>query len=135
MNGLVFIQLQAAGCVIEPCGSRVTCNPPPTDTDADYRVHYRYEDHDRVVRIIQENAFEPEGGTHYNDSTGDFHSWRLGEINLLISANDQWIGRHRLATELCRMLNIMDKQTRIAVFQRVLYDAEYPVKAEKDFPF
>lgn len=135
MNGLVFIQLQAAGCIIEPCGSRVTCNPPPTDTDADYRVAYHADNHDRVVRIIQENGFEPDGGRHYNDSTNDFHSWRLGQINLLISANPDWIERHKLATTLCKMINIMDKQLRIAVFQRILYNADYPVKAKEDFQF
>lgn len=122
------------GLTAEPCGSRVTCNPPPTDTDADYRIQYERHDHDALVALLKDCGFEPDGGKHYADSLSNFHSWRSGEINLLISSNPEWIRRHRLATWLCKSINIMDKQLRIALFQRILYREEYAENNE-DIPF
>lgn len=39
------------GCVIEPCGSRVTCNPPPMDTDRDLLVEMP-DDHEKISSIV-----------------------------------------------------------------------------------
>lgn len=122
MNDLVLIQLQEMGCVVEPCGSRVTCNPPPTDTDRDYLVEVRrYADFEQAVEIIMENGFHPEGSDHYRNSDFDFQSWRLDEINLIVTYKHWFALRHRAATTVCKSLNLMDKADRIALFQKMLY--------------
>lgn len=138
MNDLVLIQLQGMGCVVEPCGSRVTCNPPPTDTDRDYLVEVkRYADYEQAIEIIIENGFYPEGSDHYRNSDFNFQSWRLGEINLIVTYKEWFASRHRSATMVCKSLNLMDKADRIALFQKILYGNrpdEKTIEAE-DIPY
>lgn len=138
MGDLVLIQLQEMGCVVEPCGSRVTCNPPPTDTDRDYLVEVkRYADYEQAIQIIMENGFYPEGSDHYRNSDFDFQSWRLGEINLIVTYKEWFANRHRAATTVCKSLNLMDKSDRIALFQKILYGNrpdEKTIEAE-DIPY
>ncbi|QIW87550.1 hypothetical protein Ab1vBOLIVR4_gp33 [Agrobacterium phage OLIVR4] len=135
MNDLVLIQLQEMGCVVEPCGSRVTCNPPPTDTDRDYLVEVkRYADFEQAVEIIMENGFHPEGSDHYRNSDFDFQSWRFGEINLIVTYKDWFATRHRAATTVCKSLKLMDKADRIALFQKILYGVS-PDSKDKDIPY
>lgn len=137
MNDLVLIQLQEMGCVVEPCGSRVTCNPPPTDTDRDYLVEFTRGMLERVINIIMENGFSPESSNHYRNDDFDFQSWRLGEINLIITCKGWFAQRHRAATAVCKSLNLMDKADRIALFQKILYGNrpdEKTIEAE-DIPY
>jgi hypothetical protein len=121
--------LTALGCTVEPCGSRVTCNPPPTDTDADYLVQIVQSDREtvgRVVNALSAAGFQWEGNEHYQDAAGDFMSWRGDDnVNLIVTANSEFATRHRAATALCRRLNLMAKPDRIALFQAVLYANEW----------
>lgn len=122
----LFASLQTNGCAVEPCGSRVTCNPPPDDTDQDYLVEIIDADRDRVARIVNALSgagFTWEGTAHYQDAAAtNFMSWRNDEaINLIVTAHPDFARRHRVATAVCARLNLMDKQDRIALFQAVLY--------------
>lgn len=126
MEDLVLIQLSEAGCMVEPCGSRITCDPAPTDTDADFLVEFPKRDFEKVIDIIMENGFHPEGTEHYRDTIQNFQSWRLGTVNLLITDKPEWASKHRVATALCKRLNLLNKEDRIALFQAVLYGAQYP---------
>ncbi len=112
-----------SGCDVEPCGSRVTCNPPPLDTDRDYLVVVP-NDADavrNVVMSLESNAFRWEGSEHYQDAAGEFMSWRRDDVNLIVTANQSFAMRHRAATAVCKRLNLQNKSDRIAVFQAVLY--------------
>jgi hypothetical protein len=113
-------------CDVEPCGSRVTCSPAPTDTDADYLVYvrsHREQDVADVVDILASAGFEWEGASeHYQCLCGNsFMSWRRDNVNLIVSSSPTFALRHRAATALCKALNLMSKPHRIAVFQAVLY--------------
>lgn len=115
--------LENIGCTVEPCGSRVTCSPAPTDTDADYLVQIR-DDQEAVGRAVNEMSragFIWEGNEHYQSAASDFMSWRDGDVNLIVTANPTFASRHRVATALCKRLNLLDKRDRIALFQAVLY--------------
>jgi hypothetical protein len=118
-------------CAVEPCGSRVTCKPPPVDTDEDYLVEIVNSKNDpvsQVVAALHDFGFEWESGEHYQRAATDgFMSWRrvADNINLIVTANPVFAQRHRIATALCTRLNLMDKQDRIAVFQAVLYGAKW----------
>ena len=124
MNELAIIQLQGVGADCTPCGSRVTCDPPPTDTDQDYLVVVPDESGKvgRVVDILHENGFAWEGSEHYQMAADTFMSWRKGDVNLIVTRNPEFARRHKLATAICKRLNLMRKADRIAVFQGVLYD-------------
>lgn len=120
--------LKNLGCTVEPCGSRVTCNPAPMDTDADFLVQIP-SDQASVSRIVSEigaAGFSWEGGEHYQSAVGEFMSWRGDdEVNLIVTASPKFAARHRVATSLCKRLNLMDKSDRIALFQAVLYGNDW----------
>lgn len=121
--------LEGLGCVVQPCGSRVTCNPAPQDTDADYLVQMLRTDTDTVGRVVNELSgagFKWEGSEHYQDAAAsDFMSWRKDDTNLIVTSNAEFANRHRVATALCKRLNLLVKADRIALFQAVLYGNEW----------
>ena len=126
-----------ASCNVEMCGSKVTCDPPPEGTDTDYRVEV--PDNDKtvnlVVNLLHTAGFEWESNEHYQLAARDgFMSWRRDDVNFIVIANPELNRRHRLATELCRKLNLMKKADRIMVFQAILYDnVDYSI-VEVDLP-
>lgn len=107
----------------EPCGSRVTCDPSPFGSDFDYLVVIP----DKRVCVAEVVSgllllgFECEGDAEYQGAGGDFMSWRRGDVNLIVTADVDFAAKHRVATALCKRLNLMNKPDRIAVFQAVLY--------------
>ena len=121
-----------------PCGSRVTCNPPPTDTDEDYLlfVDAQYEGR-RLVKdgfqrlhelefYLRSNGWEM-GGSLPNDLATQvppetrFCSWTLDELNLIITCSPEFFRRHMTASHLAKKFNLLDKGDRIALFQAILY--------------
>jgi hypothetical protein len=128
--------LTESGCVIEPCGSRITCSPPPIDTDQDYLVEIVDGSPSNVARVLDElyeHGFKWEGSEHYQIAVGGFMSWRRDDINMIVTANHAFAERHRSATYVCTRLNLLHKPDRIALFQAVLYgnkwDGESGIKA------
>lgn len=125
MSEHLFTNLRNIGCVIEPCGSRVTCSPPVMNTDADYLIECPSADTavSAVVGVLSSAGYQWEGSSkHYQYCAGvGFMSWRKNDTNLIVTANPDFAKRHRIATALCARLNLMKKADRIAVFQAVLY--------------
>lgn len=121
-----------------PCGSRVTCDPAPLDTDEDYLllVDAQYDGmklvKDGPMRMneleiyLRLNGWEM-GGSLPTDITvnippdAQFASWTLDDLNLIITTSQAFFSRHMAATAVCKRLNLLDKADRIAVFQAVLY--------------
>lgn len=146
----VQLVLHDLGLTAEPCGSQVTCDPPPPVPPSDYdylivipMVAFKQLPFNVVqiststfvqntelletlrVRLL-ELGFHAEGEDYDNDD--GFHSWRRNDVNLILCTDGQNARRHRAATALCRRLNVMDKKDRRAVFRAVLY-AEKPQPA------
>ena len=123
---------------MQPCGSRVTCNPPPMNTDEDYLVFVdaQYEG-TKLVKDGFQRLFELEqylkssgwemGGSLPNDMAtaippeARFCSWTLNELNLIITCSPEFFRRHQTATGLAKRFNLLEKADRIALFQAVLY--------------
>lgn len=115
------------GAEVTPCGSRVTCDPPPTDTDADFLVFLPEYDMQRVSDVVlwleADRGYALDDNEHYQVLVqSSFASLKRGEVNLLLTASRDWRDRHVRATALCRRLNLSDKSDRIALFQTILYD-------------
>ena len=106
----------------EPVGSRVTCDPAPTDTDEDWLVLVR----DVPVEKLQEAGFSQEGSPEFytGNDAGGFRSWRKGEINLITTQSYEFFRLFLTATYLAQRFNLLRKQDRIALFQAVLYGVE-----------
>lgn len=122
-----------AGCVIDPCGSRVTCDPPKLDTDRDFLVVIPDVPStiSEIIRALEDAGFYWEGSIHYQDAASNFMSWRRDDLNLIVTSNAEFATRHRAATFVCKRLNLPSKQDRITVFQAVLYAAQYTGEQER----
>lgn len=110
------------------CGSRVTCNPPPTDTDCDFILLI---DDSRWQAFIDEVTHEGwvQGGSNMPDAVNTlppekrFLSFVLGQDNLIVTQSPIFYARFIAATHVAKQLNIMRKADRIMLFQAVLYSA------------
>lgn len=101
-----------------PVGSRVTCDPAPTDTDIDVLVRVKIRRPDAVAAL----GFDLDSsGKHYEPSEGQFNSWRRGNLNLIVTDDREFYDRFALATHLAKAFNLLEKRDRIALFQAVLY--------------
>jgi hypothetical protein len=108
-------------------GSRVTCDPAPTDTDLDILV---FVPRGPVHRIMTSDGWTKEGFMARHPDSGDasypssFTSYRKGEVNAIITRNKKFYALFCLATELAKQFNLLSKMDRISLFQGVLYGAE-----------
>lgn len=136
----IFTELNELGCRIEQCGSQITCDPPPGEaSDYDFLVQVPAGDRlaqriTDLVRRLTDLGFFWEGCEHYQtEIAGSFMSFRLadesqpkGGLNLIVTAHEWFAKRHRLATWVCKQLNLMVKEHRLTVFQAILYDNKWP---------
>jgi hypothetical protein len=104
---------------INAVGSRVTCNPAPTDTDDDWLIYSK--NFSTFIGDCIERGFVDEGD--YGDS--QFRSLRSGVHNLIVTDRKEFFDKFMLATHVCKTLNLLNKQNRIVVFQAILYGKEY----------
>lgn len=115
-------------------GSRVTCNPPAKGTDQDVLVlvkhiescginnpEFSHGDWMEVENMHQElrNGGWVLGGS--GDQDDDFESWTHGDVNLILTASEEFYNLFVCATALCKRLNIMDKEDRKMAFRSILY--------------
>lgn len=127
MTDSIINTLREMGCEVEPCGSRVTCDPVPESADYDFLVLAPgFLLPGRAHKKIMAAGFTREGDTAYSVSHSIFASYRLhhsGEVetNLIVTSDATFAKNHRLATYICKTLNILDKPKRVAVFQAALY--------------
>lgn len=113
----------------EPVGSRVTCDPAPTDTDEDFLVLVTPETFADFELALCLQGFEfggsriHAGGCLLGDESS-FQSYTLGAENVIVTASEAFFNRFMAATSVAKRLNLLDKSDRIALFQAVLYGSE-----------
>ena len=111
----------------ELVGSRITCNPPPVDTDQDVLVFVTEENADYFVSKMKGAGFDVELGEGYAEdalNSGEedcFQSYRPGDVNLIVTVDERFYTRFSAATAMAKRANLMLKEERIALFQAVLY--------------
>ena len=111
----------------ELVGSRITCNPPPVDTDQDVLVFIDEANADDFVWRMKQTGFNVELGEGYAEdalNSGEedrFQSYRLGDVNLIVTVDERFYTLFSAATAMARRANLMQKEERIALFQAVLY--------------
>lgn len=112
-----------------PVGSRVTCNPAPTDTDADYLCMLHPKHHDNsggnFDHLMSQAGWRLGGSQPTDEGAVDPHSvfwsYTKGEVNLIVTKSPIFFSRFMAATSVAKRLNLMVKADRIALFQAVLY--------------
>lgn len=121
----------------ELVGSRVTCNPPPVDTDQDILVFVDSENADYFVSLMKQRGFDVELGEGYaedalnGDESDRFQSYRLDDVNLIVTVDKMFYDRFAYATEIAKRSNLMEKEERIKLFQAILY-GNMPKDAERE---
>lgn len=108
---------------IAPVGSRVTCDPPPADTDEDFICLAPQDVSEKLIAM----GFKQDGSPQFytGNDNGEFRSWRRGDTNLIVTPQSEFYELFLTATHLAKKFNLMDKQERIALFQAILYGVKY----------
>lgn len=111
--------------LIEHCGSTYTCSPAPTNTDVDFVCLAK----DNEVFLDFYDKLLKHGWKFdltYDDSffTSVKKSINGVKYNYIITDNEKWFVAFLRARELCKELNLMDKQQRIKVHHAFLEEVE-----------
>lgn len=101
-------------------GSRVTCNPPPTDTDQDVLV-YTHDENTLTSHLLAN------GWTKDKDyDLPAFISYKKEDYNIIATPIQKWAIKFLKATKECKKNNVMDKAERIKVFDKYMKKASMP---------
>jgi len=112
-----------------PTGSRYTCDPAPQDTDQDVLVLVLTAGILKTLFTELETiGFSWDHGEGYNqDGESTFSSYRRGDLNLIITEDEDFAASHNAATHVCKTLNLLEKTQRIMVFQACLYHEQMKI--------
>lgn len=103
---------------VEPIGSRVVCNPAPTNTDADYVcLAAGFSGSETLLKALEALGYTSDLGPTYANEP--FRSFRKGEVNLIVTHHSDFFDRTMLATQVCKKLNLLNKGDRVMVFRAV----------------
>ena len=118
-------------------GSRVICNPAPTDTDDDYVVLTKPDMLPPLGEFLRGEGFAI-GGSHVGSSDDKFNSYKKGRfgdtLNLILTDKPEFFEKFRRATMIATGLNLLEKPVRIMLFEAV-FDGTYPDEADKQQVF
>lgn len=114
-----------SGAIVVPVGSRVTCNPPPTDTDEDYLVLVK--NRQEAINGLRSIGFEFSGDEEVNAEyvrMNETSQWRFtslffGDVNYIVTDSPFFFERFLTATHVCKTLNLLRKEDRIMVFEAI----------------
>lgn len=110
--------LRDFGCMVERydfVGSRVTCNPPPTDTDCDILI--LTPSLTDFCQTAIDYGWE-HGGSF--SSSDDWMSLRKDEFNLIVTGEIEFWDYFIAATHEAKRLNLMQKRERVALFDSMI---------------
>lgn len=112
-------------------GSRITCDPPPTDTDEDWLVWIERPIQEVNIRLV-EQGFELGGSvvckTDKDWKQNTFFSYVKGDLNLIVTGNRLFFDKFLEATKFAKQLNVVEKKDRVKLFQCLLYGVKTNVE-------
>lgn len=116
---------------IQRVGSRAVCNPPPEGSDEDWLVlvHDPFQLKSQlgycdITNWLTSRGYRKEGYNNYSGGNSLFTSYRKGLVNILVTEDFRFYKRWGVATEVCRYLNITDRNTRVGVHRIILYESK-----------
>jgi hypothetical protein len=115
---------------VEPVGSRITCNPPPMDTDEDFLCLVARDKFYDLVDMLVDKNYDIGGSNvvpsedYPIDEWEGFQSFKKGITNLIVTCSVDFFDRFMVATKIAKEKNLLLKEERIALFQYILYDIE-----------
>lgn len=121
-------------------GSRVICSPPVTDTDLDVMLLVDEAVVSKFEEALKKDGFRLGGSgggfgngnrpleawPSYDDlknkTSNIFHSWKKSDLNLLVTASEEYFNSFFDATTLAISLNLKHKRDRVTLFEAVTAD-------------
>lgn len=94
-------------------GSRIICSPPPMDTDLDVVV--LVDSPAAIVDLETLGYVVDSSSPEYEDAVTV--PMRKGDVNLIVMWDKETFVRWRLATDVARELNLLDRNDRLACFR------------------
>lgn len=97
-------------------GSRVICDPPPTDTDRDLCLHVT--DVSNAVKLLEDAGWSrPDDLEEYPDEYESFATLRKGDDNVMLFDNAYEFGAVWGATNAAQTMNLLEKSERYKLFE------------------
>jgi hypothetical protein len=123
---LTLNELRERALQVELVGSPVTCCPAPEDTDQDVLVLVAKAQLFDCLFALQDAGFSLDGSSPDNlaehlESVESFSSFKQGDLNIILTSDEQFFRRFMATTSVAKHLNLLEKEDRIALFQAVLY--------------
>lgn len=108
------------------CGSRVTCNPAPDDTDRDFIVLVKDGLWDEFCNTLFTECWIQGGSSIPNEVNilapeCRFNSFTFGIDNIIATLSPEFYRKFVAATHVSKQLNLLNKNERVMLFQAVLY--------------
>jgi hypothetical protein len=116
-RGKVLEVLTTFAVKFQMTGSRYICNPAPQDTDEDYIALMD----DAGMSALLDAGFDLNTDSTLYDDCPDFWAFRAGDFNVIRVEDPEMYALWVEATEQAKALNLLSKDDRIALFQKVLY--------------
>jgi len=116
-DALISLLEECESCYL--VGSRVTCNPAPTDTDIDILCHVSDLADFRESAELQ--GFETGSYIVPQNRPMSFISLKRDQFNLIVTTDLDFIDKFMLATRTASVLNLLRKDDRVCLFQAILY--------------
>lgn len=111
------VALMVAADDYEPVGSRVTSSEFDDDADFDYLLLFE-KGVPINLYVKLEVVYACESACYQGNA---FHSYRNGNINLIIAYDKVFYDRFMLATKLATKYDLKTKAERVRLFQAILY--------------
>ena len=104
---------------VEPYGSRIVCNPAPTDTDEDWIVLAL---NPYVDQTLIKLGFRRSDREYSHEAHGHpILAYRgNGNLNIVVTTDREFFRRTMEATRLARRFNLLDKSDRVALHEVVV---------------
>lgn len=96
-----------------PGGSRETCNPAPTDTDADWLGFLSIGSLSDVAYRLEDEGWEGGGSI---DADVDRATFRKDDDNLILTTSRPFYDSFVACTAIAKRMNLLRKEDRVALF-------------------
>lgn len=125
---------------ITPVGSRITCSPPPLNTDQDWILYVDQTKYKGLVDHLLADGWDVGGSLVPLDESNlppewRFNSLKKGEDNIVITDSAVFHERFLAASAIAKKLNLLVKQDRIDLFQAVLYGNSCDPDFKREIPW
>lgn len=109
---------------VTPTGSNYICPDNPSNDDEDFLIQV-YDSEESVrfaLSALTELGYDFHSSIHYQELANEFISFKKDKVNLIVTRSRSFADKWRAATNICKVLNVTEKDMRIKLFRAALYN-------------